>query len=179
MRSKKPDIEDVKAQFAGWRRERRGRAIPENLWKAALRLLDRYSSSTICAALGLNGSRFREVREAGKRHAGLAPLRGGRARLEVVRSRRGQGTSSKLESEPPAPRPPAFIQLPSLGVGSSSHTVSPLGEMERAGAVYRLTLENDYGRLSIVTLRRPEGGLLEAVSRWALDAPADADGCRS
>jgi hypothetical protein len=172
MRSKKAELEDVKAQFAGWRRERRGRAIPENLWKAALRLLNRYSSSTICAALGLNASRFRQVRETRKKNAELAPRRGrpGRAQRRAVGLERGP---SLEQFSPMGPGGSAFIELPSLGVGSSSLMAPSLGEVERAGAGCRLTLENAFGRLSIVTFRSPEEGWVEAVCRWALGAPAD------
>ncbi|MGH9460906.1 MAG: hypothetical protein ACRD1X_06785 [Vicinamibacteria bacterium] len=170
MRAKKPDLERVKAEFVAWRRERRGRAIPEQLWGAALRLLDRHSSSTICAALGLNATRFKRAREAGSGKAnGFRDKRGGRRdqRAEVGRDR---GTSL----EPISPMSPAFIELPPLGVGGSSLMAGGLGEVERAGSGCRLTLESAFGSLSVVTLRRPEEGLVEAVCRWALGAPADS-----
>jgi hypothetical protein len=70
---------------------------------------------------------------------------------------------------------PAFIELPPLGVGSSL-MAAPLRDVEQAGAGCRLTLESAWGRLSVVTFRSPEAGLLEAVCRWALGAE---DGYRS
>lgn len=51
MRTKKPEIEEVLRQFETWRANRHGRLIPEELWKAAVGLLDRYSASTICRHL--------------------------------------------------------------------------------------------------------------------------------
>ena len=40
MRSKKAELEDVVKQFEAWRAKPHGRLIPEELWKAALGLLD-------------------------------------------------------------------------------------------------------------------------------------------
>jgi len=173
MRSKKPDLEDVKAQFASWRRERRGKSIPENLWRAALRLLERYSSSTICAALGLNATRFKQVREGGSWKAKRSPgrVRRGRAQRRALRLVRGRSPAQVL----PIPSGgPAFIELPSVGVGSSGLLARASSEVERAGARCCLTLESALGRISVITLRGPEEGLVEAVCRWALGAPTDS-----
>ncbi len=64
MRTKKPELEEVVRQFETWRSKRDGRLIPEELWKAALSLLDRYAPSTICRHLRLNAGRFKQIREA-------------------------------------------------------------------------------------------------------------------
>jgi len=72
--------------------------------------------------------------------------------------------------------PSAFIELPPLGVGSSGLMAALPRDVDQAGAGCRLTLESTWGRLSVVTFRSPEAGLLEAVCRWALGA---ADGYRS
>jgi hypothetical protein len=172
MRSK-PDLEDVKAQFAAWRRERRGKAIPQELWEAALRLLDRYSASTICLALGLNATRFKRVREAESTRSNGSRGRRGRRRGQ----RRALGRDKGTSLEPISSMGPAFIELPPLGVGGGSLVAGRFRDVERAGSGCRLTLESAFGRLSVVTLRSPDAGLLEAVCRWGLDGPAD--GCRS
>ena len=65
MRSKKAELEDVVKQFEAWRAKPHGRLIPEELWKAALGLLDRYAPSTICSHLRVNAARFKQVRESG------------------------------------------------------------------------------------------------------------------
>ena len=62
MRSKKPELEEVVKQFKAWRSKPHARLIPEELWNAALGLLDRYSPSTICVHLRLNARRFKQVR---------------------------------------------------------------------------------------------------------------------
>jgi hypothetical protein len=63
MRSK--TLEGVLGEFEKWRARRRGRsAIPEKLLCAAVDLVDRYSSTTICRRLRLNPGRFKEAREA-------------------------------------------------------------------------------------------------------------------
>jgi hypothetical protein len=67
MRSvKRPDLDDVHAQFEAWRASGVGgrRALPERLLRAAVDLLDRYGSSTICRRLRLNGTRFKRARAA-------------------------------------------------------------------------------------------------------------------
>lgn len=67
MRSaKRPDLDDVHAQFEAWRASGVGRrrALPEHLLRAAVALLDRYGSSMICRRLRLNGTRFRRARAA-------------------------------------------------------------------------------------------------------------------
>ena len=49
-------LESVRYQFAQWRETRKNRRerIPEDLWSAAVRLLDQYSINQISRALGLN-----------------------------------------------------------------------------------------------------------------------------
>jgi hypothetical protein len=64
MRSKQRDLDGVVAKFEGWRVRREGRAIPDDLWDAAITLLGRHTASGICRALGLNPSRFKQKRES-------------------------------------------------------------------------------------------------------------------
>ena len=54
MRSTRRDLEDVVAKFEGWRATRQGRAIPDELWGAAIRLLDGHTASAVYQALGLS-----------------------------------------------------------------------------------------------------------------------------
>ena len=51
MRSKKAELEDVVKQFEAWRAKPHGRLIPEELWKAALGLLE-----SVCAEHDLQSS---------------------------------------------------------------------------------------------------------------------------
>jgi len=173
MRSKKPELEDVVDQFEAWRAKPHGRRIPAELWKAALGLLDRYSPSTICGYLRLNAGRFKQMREArgvlkekgriGRRRSG-ASVRGLRKLLHR--------SSAREQVLGLAPGRNAFIELPPLGVGGGIMTPT-LREVERVPAGFRLTLESAFGTLSVVTLRSSEGGLIDAVCRFVLDAIAD------
>jgi hypothetical protein len=86
MRSTRRDLEDVVAKFEGWRARRQGRAIPDELWGAAIRLLDRHTAGAICRALGLNPARFKQMREA-RGVSGGATRR--RAAAAVARSEGG------------------------------------------------------------------------------------------
>src|SRR3970282_149700 len=82
MRSTRPDLERVLAEFDAWRAKPRGRLIPDRLWKAAVGLLDGYSSSLTCRQLRLNPTRFQQGPEA----------RGGVARRSRPAGRRRRRT---------------------------------------------------------------------------------------
>lgn len=175
MRSKKPDLESVLAEFEGWRAKPRGRLIPPKLWRAAVALLDRYSSSTICRHLRLNPARFKQIRKA----RGVAP--GGR-RPRRRRGREGTvGRSSRrrlsLRAAPhqvtSAASGNAFVELRPLSVGVGDGIVPPtVGEMPRGAARCRLTLESAAGTFTVVTAT-PDHGLVDAVCRFVLGALGD------
>jgi len=63
MRTKKAGLEVVLEQFEARRAKPHGRLIPDELWNAALGLLDRYTPSTICSHLRLNAQRFEQIGE--------------------------------------------------------------------------------------------------------------------
>ncbi len=173
MRSKKPELEEVLEQFEAWRAKPHGRRIPDELWKAAVSLLDRYSPSTICSHLRLNATRFKRVREAGsaKPSGALTRGRGGQAEGQSVRQGRrtalGQITTLATGRN-------GFIELPPLGVGRAMMSPPMVREFEQVPTGCRLTLESAYGTLSVVTLRNSEGGLIDAVCRFVLGAIADS-----
>ena len=59
-----PDINAVRAQFEAWRATRIGRAaIPENLWAAAIALLEYYPARIVCQQLRLSPKQLRQRRE--------------------------------------------------------------------------------------------------------------------
>ena len=170
MRSEKPDLEEVLEQFEGWRTKPHGRLIPDELWKAAVSLLDRYSPSTICSRLRLNAIRFKQVREAGiaKPNGALARRRLGQAEGRSVRS--GRTASGRITTL--ATGRNAFIELPALGVGRGTQSPSTLREVDQVPTGCRLTLESAYGTLSVVTLRNSDEGLIDAMCRFVLGAIA-------
>ncbi len=63
MRSRKAGLSEVEKQSESWRSKPHGRLIPEELWNAAVGLLDRYTPSAICRHLRLNSARFKKVRK--------------------------------------------------------------------------------------------------------------------
>lgn len=83
---KRPDLDDVHAQFEAWRTGARGRrSIPEPLLRAAVALLDRYTPSTICRRLRLNAARLRRARQALKgTHAQSAGVDGAFVELPAL-----------------------------------------------------------------------------------------------
>ena len=171
MRSKKPDLEEVLEQFEDWRAKPHGRLIPNELWKAAVSLLDRYSPSTICSRLRLNATRFKQVREASiaKPNGALARRRLGQAEGRSVRlsGRTASGLNTTL-----AMGRNAFIELPALGVGRGTKSPSTLRAVEQVPTGCHLTLESAYGTLSVVTLRNSDEGLVDAMCRFVLGAIA-------
>jgi hypothetical protein len=146
MRSTRRELDGVVAKFEGWRSKRQGRAIPDELWDAAIRLLDRYTASGICRALGLNPARFKQMREA--RGGGTSRRR---AATAVAR---GEGRG--------------FIELapPRLGLFGG---MVPSAELTHGASGCRLTLESAAGTLSVVTAA-PGPALVEAVCQFVLGA---------
>ena len=143
------------ARFEGWRARREGRAIPDDLWDAAIRLLDGHTPTAICRALGLNATRFKQMREA----------RG------VIASGRMRRRAAALVARPEGS---GFIELapPRLvrGVG-----MAPRVERTHGASGCRLTLESAAGTLSVETAA-PGQELIEAVCRFVLGALGDGSG---
>jgi hypothetical protein len=153
MRSTRRDLDGVVAKFEGWRGRREGRAIPDDLWDAAIKLLGGYSASEICRALGLNPARFKQMREA----------RGVSVSGRVAR-RRAADTLARREGG-------GFVELapPRLALGGG---MAPSAERTYGASGCRLTLESTAGTLSVVTAA-PGSGLVEAVCRFVLGALGD------
>lgn len=153
MRSTRRDLEDVVAKLEGWRATRQGRAIPDELWGAAIRLLDGHTASAICRALGLNPARFKQMREArGVSVGGGATRR--RAAAAVARPEGGGFVELT---------PPRLALLAGMAPSAAgTHGVSGC----------RLTLESAAGTLSVVTAV-PGPALVEAVCRFVLGALGD------
>jgi len=172
MRSKKTDLESVLAEFEGWRAKPRGRLIPDKLWRGAVGLLDRYSSSVICRHLRLNPARFKqilEVRGVGPGERRPRRWRGGEG--SVGRSSR---TGLRLRAASPqvtlAPSGNAFVELPSLSVAGGGGVLPPtVAGMPRGTAGCRLILESAAGTLTVVTAT-PEHGLVDAVCQFMFGA---------
>jgi hypothetical protein len=155
MRSTRRDLDGVVAKFEGWRARRQGRAMPDELWDAAIRLLDMYTASAICRALGLNPARFKQMREArGVSVGGRVARR--RAADKAVARREGGG----------------FVELspPRLALGGG---MAPSAERMHGATGCRLTLESAAGTLSVVTAAAGSG-LVEAVCRLVLGALEDS-----
>jgi hypothetical protein len=152
MSSTRGDLDGVVAKFEGWRAKRHSRAIPDELWAAAIRLLDGYTASAICRALGLNPARFKQMRET----RGVSGARR-RAAAAVARPEGG-----------------GFIELapPRLALGGG---MAPRAERTHGASGCRLTLESTAGTLSLVTAA-PGPGLVEAVCRFVLGALGDGSG---
>ena len=150
MRSARRDLDGVVAKFEGWRVRREGRAIPDELWGSAIRLLDGYTASAICRALGLNPARFKQMRET----------RGVSVSGRVAR-RRAADTLARREGG-------GFVELapPRLVLGGGA----PSAERTHGASGCRLTLESAAGTLSVVTAGP---GLVEAVCRLVLGALGD------
>ena len=168
MRTKKPELEEVVSQFETWRSKRDGRLIPEELWKAALSLLDRYAPSTICRHLRLNAERFKQIREA------RGCVKGNR-----TVGRGGSGSPRKRRNVTARPekalthRSNGFVELPPVGVDiGSGLSAAVLRELEGGRAGCRVSLESAAGRLTFATVGQ-ERRLVEAVCRLLLGAFAD------
>lgn len=173
MRSRKLELEDVVRQFEAWRAKPHGRLIPEELWRAALGLLDRYAPSTICRHLRVGPARFKQVREA----RGLAverSMRRGRSSFgeRAVRTRPHRSTApGRMIALTPGRN--GFVELPPLGVGFMGGMTAPtLGEVDRGRAGCRLTLESALGTFTLVTANA-ELRWVDAFCRFVLGALVD------
>jgi hypothetical protein len=166
MRStKRVDLDSVVAKFEQWRKDRRSRAIPDELWDSAIGLLALHSATDICRALGLNHSRFNQAR--GER--GAAPPASRKARRGRVTARRpGSGTSRNASG---------FVELMPVRLGPG-RAVPPggggtvgMGMPTPAPAGWRLTVESAAGTLSLVTRgssSAPGGDLVETLCRLVI-----------
>ncbi|MGH9320456.1 MAG: hypothetical protein ACRD21_13375 [Vicinamibacteria bacterium] len=172
MRRKKAGLEDVLGQFEAWRAKPHGRLIPDELWNAALGLLDRYRPSRICSHLRLNAGRFRQIREARGVVVGDTDAMG---RGRSGAARRGRRRCSAAEQVfALAPSRDAFVELPQFGVGFGGGIMAARPrDVERVPAGCRLTLESGTGTLTVVTANH-EHSLVEAVCRFALGALTDS-----
>ena len=174
MRSTRPDLERVLAEFDAWRARPRGRLIPDRLWTAAVGLLDRYSASRICRQLRLNPTRFKQVRAA--RGVVARPRRSaGRRRRTaaagwVPPTGRLAGTPDRVM---PRTRGRVFAELPLLaGAGAGGSMPAPMSDAPRSAAGCRLIVESAAGTLTVVTAMPPPG-VVDAVCRVVLGALAD------
>ena len=152
MRSRGRDLDGVVAKFEGWRAKRQGRAIPDDLWDAAIRLLDGHTATAICRALVLNPTRFKQMREA----RGVSVGRRAAWRRLATKVAPGQGGSGFVELAPPR-----------VGLGGM-----PPAEAGHSGTGCRLTLESAAGTLHVVSAA-PGSALVEAVCRYVLGALGD------
>ena len=137
MRSKGSTLDVAVSRFEGWRAERRGHRIPEELWNVALGLLDKHSPTAICRALRLNASRLNRARRE-REKVGLA-RRPGRTDL--------------------ASRGPEFVELP--GVPSPEGVARVLGQSPVTRGC-RVTIEGP-GGVATITVSAPEDGVMDAV----------------
>lgn len=154
MRSRGRELDGVVAKFEGWRAKRQGRAVPDDLWDAAIRLLDGHTATAICRALGLNPTRFKQMREARGVSVGRPSAR--RRAATIVAPR--EGSSGFVELTPP--------RIGLLG------GMAPSAEPAHGGTGCRLTLESAAGTLHVVT-GAPGSALVEAVCRFVLGALGD------
>jgi hypothetical protein len=174
MRSTRPDLERVLAEFDAWRARPRGRLIPDRLWTAAVGLLDRYSASRICRQLRLNPTRFQQARDA---RGVVAPPR-------RPAGRRGQAAAAGWGPRPgrrtgapdrlmPRTRGRVFAELPPLAVaGAGGIMPAPMSDAPRRAGTCRLIVESAAGTLTVVTAMPPQR-VVDAVCRVVLGALAD------
>ena len=103
-KSKEKQLEAVQAQFADWRKNRKGLRdrIPESLWDAAASLSDGFSVNELSKTLQLNHSSLKE-------------------RIETIQNK-----------PPEEPCLATFIEFPPLNSPADSTEVSL--ELEKAGA---------------------------------------------
>ncbi len=154
MRTARSDLDSVAARFQAWRASRpRRRALPDRLWRAAVGLLDRHSSSAICRRLRLNQSRFKRAREvfaaagATTRTTDNGGWRSRTYRRVIPRARR------------------AFVELPPLAL-------QPGRQLEAHGmpGECRLVLEGGTGARLSVEFARVEPSWLRSVCTLLLGA---------
>ena len=168
MRSR--TLEAVLARFERWRARRQGRApIPRKLWDAAVDLVSRYSSTTVCRRLRLNQGRFKAACEErgvvspgrGRRRAGGARRRSWGSSLRHRPARRSVGLPAACKT---------FVELP-WPFGATGTGVFPpaAAVMPWNGAGIRLKLESAAGDLT-VSMARPDSLLADAVCQFVRGA---------
>jgi hypothetical protein len=160
MRSGRPDLAKVIAQFGEWRASRVERGIPEELLDAAVGLLGEHSASAICRGLRLNSSRFKRAREAREAKRKRRPAGG---------ARRGRRSKAPRSSSTLSAGGGGFVELaPASWDGG---WVRP--RVTGVATGWQLSLENGSGTVTI-TMRAPDAGLVAAVRRQLLTALSDA-----
>jgi len=168
MRSR--TLEAVLAQFERWRARRQGRApIPRKLWDAAVDLVSRYSSTTVCRRLRLNQGRFKAACEErgvvsagrGRRRAGGTGRRSWGSGLRHRPVRRSIGLPAECKT---------FVELPSPFDATGTGVLPPAAAvMLRSGAGIRLRLESAAGDLTL-SVARPDSVLADAVCQFVRGA---------
>ena len=176
--SKRSDLDGVRSQFEAWRARPHSRAIPDHLWRTAVRLLDRYRSSAICRRLGLNPSRFKRMREtlggsSLEQRGSLRRERQGLAPAAISRGRPRRSTSA--ERAEAGSRRRAFVELPPLGLAVRSALASPvLLDAGRPAGECRLVVDSAGGSRLTVVLARADAAVIDAVCRSVLHVPGQA-----
>ena len=172
MRSRKAELSEVEKQFESWRSKPHGRLIPEELWNAAVGLLDRYTPSAICRHLRLNSARFKKVRKTHGAVVSAKRLKGGQRRVSGVGSlSKKPGRSGTEQVSAIAPSRTAFVEL-AHGMGLSGGMMTPpLNSVQGEGTMCRLTVESASRSLTVVTSNREgENELVESVCRFVVGA---------
>jgi hypothetical protein len=151
MRAKRPDLDDVIAEFEEWRSTPHKRRIPERLWRSAIALVDRHAPSTISRHLRLSPARFKEMRAA----LGAVTVE---AASTPKRRRRRAARGRKALAKAPG-RAGVFAELvPASGVVPTVARV----EMASVGG-YRLVLESARGIIAVSTPTTEDRALVEAM----------------
>lgn len=178
--SKQSDLDDVRARFAAWRRGPRRGPIPDSLWRAALELLDRHGTSTICRRLALNPSRFKQMRETFGRHVsddrGKARRKGGSRALRGCSPRGLRRSVTKGDRAAAGSSGQVFIELAPPGFRNRPLSLAPpdLQDTEHPAGACRLVVESAGGARLTIILIRAEGAVIDAVCRSVLAAPGHA-----
>ncbi len=132
------DLEDTRAAFDSWRSTRQGRRrIPEHLWLAAVRLLDRYPLTRTARELRLNSTELR------KRQLAPQPLI-------------GEITSTT----------PQFVEVPAADFSdhvSASPKTAAATERQFAIAPLRLQIERADGNRLTLSLPSSEWSRVEVL----------------
>lgn len=171
--SKRSDLRRVRAQFDTWRAGPRGRAIPDPLWRSALRLLGRYRSSIICRQLGLNPSSFKRMRQSLGESVGeerWSPRRKRRAAASPVGPEGLRGRSARGERAEAGSRRQAFVELPPLAVRP---VLSPPVSVDIPPPVAecRFVVDSVGGARLTVVLAGADVAVIDAVCRSVLGGP--------
>lgn len=177
--SKRSDLRRVCARFAVWRRGPRRHAIPEHLWRAAVALVDRYGSSTICRQLGLNPSSFKRMRLAlggsvvEERGSPRRKSRGGASPAQAEGLRRG---SARVERGEAGSRRGAFFELPPLGLAVRPALGSPVSvDIPSLVGECRFVVDGAGGTRLTIVLARADVAVIAAVCRSVLGGAPFSD----